>query len=147
MDDNPLTVLLVEDDPAHAELLVRSFRRQRLEGRIVHVEDGEAALEYLFREGRYADANDGMPSLIVLDLRLPRVDGLEVLRQIKTTPALARIPVVILTTSTAEQDVSRAYALHANSYLVKPVDFGQYRALVGTMGVYWLECNYFSHDV
>lgn len=139
--ENPevTTILLVEDNRDHAELIQRSFQEHGLEGRIEHVVDGEAALRYLFRRGEYADRP--RPRLILLDLRLPRVDGLEVLHEIKQSPELQRIPAVVLTTSDADRDVARAYAEHANSYLVKPVDFAQFDGLMRDLGRYWLAWN------
>ena len=105
--------------------------------------DGEAALDYLFRRGTYADPRTSpRPRVILLDLRLPRLDGLDVLHAIKTAPTLAKIPVVILTTSEAEQDVARAYTQHANSYVVKPLDFTLFTQLMEALGRYWLGWNY-----
>jgi CheY-like chemotaxis protein len=138
-----LTILLVEDNSAHAELILRCFENHRVANTIYHVFDGEAALNYLFRRGTYADPQRSpRPHVILLDLRLPRVDGLEVLQQIKQSPDLRTIPVVILTTSEAEQDVTRAYEQHANSYLVKPVDFTKLTQLIDKLGFYWLSWNY-----
>ena len=135
-------VLLVEDEPAHAELVIRSFQNIGVANRINHVMDGEAALDYLFRRGEYADPEKSpTPNLILLDLRLPKVDGLEVLRATKADEVLRRIPVVVLTTSDAESDVARAYENHANSYLVKPVDFKAFGKLMTDLGFYWLAWN------
>jgi CheY-like chemotaxis protein len=139
-----VVILLIEDNPAHAELIMRNFEAHRIANRLVHVTDGEAALDYLFRRGAYADpAQSPRPHLILLDLRLPRIDGLEVLKAIKTSQALRPIPVVILTTSEAEQDVVRAYQHYANSYLVKPVDFEKFTELMRELGFYWLVWNYY----
>ena len=135
-------ILLVEDEPAHAEIVRRNFEGFRLANRLIHVPDGQAALDYLYQQGDYADPTASpRPGLILLDLRLPRVDGLEVLKVIKQDPALAAIPVVILTTSAAETDMAKAYECHANSYLVKPVDFPQFVSLMETCGYYWLAWN------
>jgi CheY-like chemotaxis protein len=132
----------VEDEPAHAELIIRGIETNGVANRINHVLDGEAALDYLFRRGEYADPEKSpTPHLILLDLRLPKVDGLEVLRAIKADEGLRRIPVVVLTTSEAESDVTRAYENHANSYLVKPVDFEKFGKLMGDLGFYWLVWN------
>jgi CheY-like chemotaxis protein len=140
----PLCILLVEDNAAHAELVTRSFERHRITNRIYHVADGEAALDYLWRRGIYADPQQSpRPHLILLDLRLPKINGLEVLKEIKTAPELQRIPVVILTTSEAEQDVKEAYEAHANSYLVKPVDFAKFTQLMEELGFYWLGWNHY----
>jgi len=105
---------------------------------VVHVEDGAAALDYLDRSER---AEVPRPRLILLDLRLPKIDGLDVLRTIKTSPDLATIPVVVLTTSASAQDMARAYACNANSYLVKPEDFAAFDALIADLGQYWLDLN------
>jgi len=140
----PLTVLLVEDNEDHTELILRSLRDHRVANKIFHVADGEQALNYLFRRGDYTDpATSPRPHVILLDLRLPKIDGLEVLKEIRTSDELARTPVVILTTSRAEQDVARAYEYHANSYLVKPVDFDSFTRLMDDLGFYWLGWNHY----
>jgi two-component system response regulator len=138
----PLHILLVEDNEAHAELVIRGMRDQQVANRIHHVLDGEQALDYLFMRGAFADhQKNPRPNFILLDLRLPRVDGLEVLRVIKTTPSLLRIPVVILTSSDAESDIARSYDYHANSYVVKPLDFKTFTKLMKDLGFYWLGWN------
>ena len=131
-----------EDDPNHAELIIRNLIDNQVANQIHHVLDGEAALDYLFRRGEYADAEKSpCPHLVLLDLRLPKTDGQEVLREIKADDELRRIPVVVLTTSKAESDIARAYDNHANSYLVKPVDFDRFRQLMRDLGFYWLIWN------
>lgn len=141
--NDPLTILLVEDNLPHAELVKRSLGAHAIAHKIYHVADGEAALAYLLRQGVYADpATSPRPHVVLLDLRLPKVSGLDVLREIKTNNDLRAIPVVILTTSTAERDVVSAYAQHANSYLVKPVDFAAFTRLMHDLGLYWLLWNY-----
>lgn len=141
-DPHPLRILLVEDDLDHAELAIRSLEQHHLANEVVHVADGEAALDLLERRGVYADrAGEGLPDLILLDLRLPKVDGLEVLAHIKSSPTLSYIPVVILTTSDAEKDLARAYELKANAYVVKPVDFANFVALMRDLGFFWLAWN------
>lgn len=138
----PLHILLVEDNEAHAELVIRGMRDQQVANRIHHVVDGEKALDYLFQRGAYADPEKNpRPNFVLLDLRLPRVDGLEVLRTIKTTPELLRIPVVILTSSDAESDIAKSYDYHANSYIVKPLDFRTFTKLMKDLGFYWLGWN------
>ncbi|MGA2788883.1 MAG: response regulator, partial [Verrucomicrobiota bacterium] len=126
MRSKPVTVLLVEDEPAHAEIVRRNFLNFSLVNRrveLMHVDDGQKALDYLFRREEYRDPGlSPRPNLILLDLRLPKVDGLEVLTTIKANADLARLPVVVLTTSAADADLARAYGNHANSYLVKPMD-------------------------
>lgn len=142
--EEPFIILLVEDNPAHAELVKRSLEGHPVANRIIHVSDGEAALDFLFRRGEFADpARSPRPHVVLLDLRLPRVDGLEVLREIRTSPQLEKLPVVILTTSEAEMDVARAYQYHANSFLVKPLDFDKFMQLMDNLGFYWLKWNYY----
>jgi CheY-like chemotaxis protein len=143
MNGEPLVILLVEDNLAHAELIFRSFEDHRIANSIYHVSDGEAALDYLFQRGSYANSEEcPRPHVILLDLRLPKIDGLEVLKEIKSSPEVERIPVVVLTTSAAEQDVARAYQQHANSYLIKPVDFEKFSRLMDEFGFYWLGWNH-----
>jgi len=139
----PLKILLVEDNPAHAEMVVRSFEINRIANEINHVEDGEQALDYLNHRNKFSDENKyPMPHLVLLDLRLPKVDGLQVLEKIKTTDNLMSIPVVILTTSAADMDVAKAYKCHANSYLVKPIDFDSFTKMMDELGYYWLAWNH-----
>jgi CheY-like chemotaxis protein len=139
---DPLHILLVEDNEAHAELVIRSMRDQQVGNTIHHVLDGEKALDYLFLRDAYADpVKNPRPNLVLLDLRLPRIDGLEVLRIVKTTPDLLRIPVVILTSSDAETDIAKSYDYHANSYIVKPLDFKSFTKLMKDLGFYWLGWN------
>ena len=127
----PILVMLVEDNPDHAELIMRALADHRVANKIIHFTDGQAVLDYLFRRGEYADPNTSpRPHVILLDLRLPRVDGLEVLRIIKESSELCVIPVVVLTTSEAERDVVRAYNHHVNSYLVKPVGYEEFTKLM-----------------
>ena len=144
MKGDPVEILLVEDDPAHAEIVRRNFESSLIANKMHHVSDGQLALDYLFHKNGFSDpASSPRPGLVLLDLRLPKVDGLEVLKRIKADPELSRIPVVILTTSSAEYDVVKAYDSHANSYLVKPVDFPQFVALMESLGYYWLAWNQF----
>jgi CheY-like chemotaxis protein len=142
MTGEPLTILLVEDNPDHAELVIRNMEDFKVANRIVHLEDGEVALDYLHGRGEYADRTlYPLPHLMLLDLRLPKVDGLQVLKEVKCSDALRALPVVILTTSDAERDLAMAYEYHANSYLTKPVDFNDFSRLLGDMGFYWLAWN------
>ena len=138
----PLNILLVEDNIAHAELIIRSFDQHRVSNCITHVQDGQLALDYIYRQGEYQDADISLPHLVLLDLRLPKVDGLEVLKKIKTDDILVRMPVVILTTSSAEKDVAMAYDYHANSYIVKPMDYGSFVNLMDDLGYYWMAWNH-----
>lgn len=143
LDDPTVHILLVEDNPDHAELVMRSFQDHPV-ARITHVSDGESALDYLFRRGLYVDVEQWpCPQMILLDLRLPKVDGLDVLESIRASGQFDEIPIVILTTSRAEQDVDRAYSGHVNSYLVKPIDFDAFAQLMTDLGDYWLDWNHY----
>jgi CheY-like chemotaxis protein len=141
MQGEPVVLLLVEDDPAHAEIVRRNLQGFRVANRLVHVSDGQAALDYLYQQGQWSTATAPRPHIILLDLRIPKVDGLEVLRIIKADQNLAQIPVVILTTSDAESDRIKAYSSHVNSYLVKPLDLKQFVDLIHSLGYYWLAWN------
>ena len=142
MKTDPIIVLLVEDDEAHAEIVRRNFKEFLLANHLNHVTDGEAALDYLFQRNGFSDpASSPRPDIVLLDLRLPKVDGLEVLKIIKSDSDLCLIPTVVLTTSAAETDRVRAYGYHANSYLVKPVDFAHFTELMEVFGYYWLAWN------
>lgn len=142
MNGEPLMILLVEDNPDHAELVMRNLEEFQVANTITHVEDGEAALDYVHGRGAYTDRNKfPLPHLMLLDLRLPKIDGLEVLKNIKTDEALRPMPVVILTTSDAERDMAMAYEYHANSYVTKPVNFGDFSNLLKDLGFYWLAWN------
>lgn len=142
MNGIPLTILLVEDNPDHAELVKRNLEEFQVANQISHVEDGEAALDYMKGRGQYSDRTKyPRPDLILLDLRLPRIDGLEVLREIKSDKTMNLIPVVILTTSDGERDMAMAYEYHANSYVTKPVDFDNFALLLKDLGFYWLAWN------
>ena len=138
----PIILLLIEDNEDHAEVVKRSFKDYHVANEIHHVVDGESALDYLFRRGIYTDPKESpTPDLILLDLRLPKIDGLEVLKAIKEDKDLRKIPAVILTTSDMESDVAMAYDYHANSYLVKPLDFEKFIELMKEIGYYWLGWN------
>lgn len=135
-------VLLVEDDDDHAELVRRNLTGHGGRCRITHINNGESALDYLHRRAEYESPESSpRPDLILLDLRLPRLDGMTVLTEIKSTPLLQTIPVVVLTSSGAEPDVSLAYRRHANSYLVKPLDLVSFEALMKELGLYWFTWN------
>ncbi len=143
MNGDPLAILLVEDNAAHAELVVRSLENHRIANIVHHVSDGAAALDFLFQRGPYhALRPEDRVNLVLLDLRLPKVDGLEVLRQIKESKRMRRLPVVILTTSAAERDVANAYEHHANSFVTKPMDYGKFSKLMEELGYYWLAWNH-----
>jgi CheY-like chemotaxis protein len=135
-------VLLVEDDAAHATLVLRCLEDHRISNCVNHVSDGEQALDYLFRRGTFSDAEKSpRPDVILLDLRLPKIDGLDVLTEIKKSEDLFRIPVVILSTSNAKRDIVAAYDAYANSYIVKPIDFGLFTQMMRDWGHYWLSWN------
>lgn len=135
-------VLLVEDNPSDAELTVRALKKQSFANEIFHVEDGEQALDFLFCRGEYSNRSIDQPvKVVLLDLKLPKVNGLEVLREVKANPATSRIPVVILTSSREDPDISTAYELGANSYVVKPVDFDDFIKAVQNTGLFWLLVN------
>jgi len=135
-------ILLVEDNPSDADLTKRALSRGRISNELVIAEDGQEALDYLRGEGAYAGrAVAETPSVILLDLKLPRVDGLEVLRQLRANERTRRLPVVILTSSQEQQDILAGYDLGANSYVRKPVDFTRFAEAVRTLGLYWLLLN------
>ena len=142
MNGQPLTILLVEDNLDHAELVMRNMEDFAVANRIIHVEDGQAALDYLYGQGEYTDRlRFPIPHLMLLDLRLPKVDGLQVLKEVKENADLRSLPVVILTTSDAERDLATAYEYRANSFLTKPVDFLEFSRLLRDLGYYWLAWN------
>lgn len=140
--DHGVEILLVEDNPRDAELTLRALRKNRLSNEIVHVKDGQEALDWLFCQGPYAERPPGRkPKVILLDLKLPKVDGIEVLRAIRENEQTRRIPVVVLTSSREEQDVVQTYDLRVNSYIVKPVEFENFSSAVAEAGHYWLLLN------
>lgn len=137
----PVEVLLVEDDPADLALVQHALRKNHLTNTIHVVRDGAEALEFVFRTDRYATRPAGMIFVILLDLKLPLVDGIEVLRRIKGDPTTRKIPVVMLTSSREDCDLAECYTLGVNSYIVKPVDFTQFDDVVRQLGFYWLLVN------
>lgn len=142
-DRHPLRILLVEDNDAHTKLILRAFREDRLANPVNCVRDGEEALDYLLRRAAYADpAKSPRPDLVLLDLKLPKVDGTKVLKTIKESPDLQGIPVVILTSSAAESDLRDCYEYRANSYLTKPVDFEKFHKMVQELDFYWTVSNH-----
>lgn len=135
-------ILLVEDNPSDAELTLHALRQHKVANRIHLVRDGAEALEFIFATGAYAGRSEaGKPKVVLLDLKLPKVDGLEVLRRIKDDPTTRTIPVVLLTSSREERDIVEGYQLGVNSYIVKPVEFGEFTRAVGELGMYWLLLN------
>jgi two-component system response regulator len=135
-------ILLVEDNPDDEALTLRAFNKNRIANQVIVARDGVEALDYLFGAGSYAGRDVSvMPAVVLLDLKLPRIDGLEVLRRIRADDRTRLLPVVILTTSKEQQDIYEAYSLGANSYIRKPVDFEKFIYAVGQMGLYWLALN------
>lgn len=137
-----LEILLVEDNPADAELTLRALKKRHLANHLVHVSDGQAALDFIFGTGPHAGRDTGeKPRVVLLDLKLPKVDGIEVLRQIRADARTKLLPVVVLTSSREDRDVVETYQLGANSYIVKPVDFEKFSEAVSSLGMYWLLLN------
>ena len=135
-------ILLVEDNPDDEALTLRALKRNKIGNRVVVVRDGVEALDFLFCKGAYADRNPhDLPQVILLDLKLPKVDGIEVLRRIRAEPGTRMLPVVILTSSKEEQDLVNSYINGANSYVRKPVDFNQFAEAINQLGLYWLVLN------
>jgi CheY-like chemotaxis protein len=134
-------ILLVEDNPADAELALRALRKGKLANHITWVKDGAEALEFIFRSGAYAGRPDQHPRLILLDLKLPKVDGIEVLKRIKADERTRMIPVVMVTSSAEGRDIAESYKLGVNSYVVKPVEFEQFSETVAKAGFYWMLVN------
>lgn len=142
MNLQSVEILLVEDSAEDAELAMRALRKQNLANKLHLVRDGAEALDYLFGTGSYAGRNvEHTPKVVLLDLKLPKVDGLEVLRRIKADARTKRVPVVVMTSSREERDVVESYELGVNSYVVKPVDFEQFIRAVSELGLYWLLLN------
>jgi two-component system response regulator len=135
------TVLLVEDNETDEKLTLRAFKKSGVANEIFVVRDGAEALDYLFAAGPYENRDAGLPAVVMLDLKLPRIDGLEVLRQIRADGRTKLLPVVILTASKESEDLVRGYALGANAYVRKPVDFGEFAEAVKTLGLFWLRLN------
>lgn len=141
MDPQSVDILLVEDNADHVELILRALRDNNLLNQVHVVTNGEEALDFLYQRGKYSDAP--RLGLILLDIKLPKVDGIEVLRRIKADPELRSIPVVMLTTSAGEQEIVESYSCGANSYIVKPLDFDQFVKAIKTLKLYWLVVNRF----
>jgi CheY-like chemotaxis protein len=134
-------ILLVEDSATDAEMTIRSLKRRGLANQLVWVRDGAEALDFIYCSGAYGDRRNGHPKLVLLDLKMPKVNGIEVLQRLKSDESTRAIPVVMLTSSAEESDVVKSYQLGVNSYLVKPVDFGEFMEAVVQMGLYWAVLN------
>jgi two-component system response regulator len=139
MDPQPVDILLVEDNPDHVELILKVLQDSNVLNQVHVVTNGEEALDFLYQHGEYTDAPQ--PGLILLDIKLPRLDGIEALRQIKADPMLKSIPVAMLTTSLGEQEMVESYSCGANSYIIKPVDFEQFVKVIKDLKLYWLVAN------
>ena len=144
VSNNPMEqvqILLAEDNPTDAEMTIRALKKIGLINDIVWVKDGQEVLDYIFRKGEYASRPNCQPKLILLDLKMPRVDGIEVLQQLKMHDATKGIPIVMLTSSAEEKDIIRSYQLGVNSYIVKPVEFSKFFDEVSNLGCYWAIMN------
>jgi CheY-like chemotaxis protein len=140
-DYQQVEILLAEDSPADAEMTLRALRKNNLANRVHWVKDGAEALEYIFRAGTYAERANYQPKLILLDIKMPKIDGIEVLRRLKEDPDARTIPVVVMTSSNEERDVIESYRLGVNSYIVKPVAFDAFLETVAKIGMYWVLTN------
>ena len=142
MDNVEVEILLIEDNANDAELAIRALKKNNVAKHIIHLKNGAAALDFLFGEGKYKGRNtNNKPKVILLDLKMPKVSGLEVLEKLVSNELTQKIPVVVLTSSKEHPDVEKAYLLGANSYIVKPVDFESFRKVVNDLGIYWLLLN------
>ena len=142
MNDNKVEILLVEDNPHDAEMTIRALKKANLANKLIHLKDGAEALDFIFAKGAFSDRQiENKPKVILLDIKMPKVDGIQVLRQIKSNDTTKTIPVVIMTSSKEEQDVITSYNLGVNSYVVKPVDFEGFAKAVSELGFYWLITN------
>ena len=138
----PVEILLAEDEPSDADLCMRALHRKKVTNRIVWVKDGAEALDFLFARGPYASrTGTDRPRLLLLDIKMPKVDGFEVLRQVRADERLATMPVVIMTSSSEERDLVQGYQLGVNSYVAKPVDFASFQQAVEDVGLYWMVLN------
>jgi len=140
-DTHEVEILLVEDNPTDAELCIRTLKRGNLANHLVWVKDGAEALDFLYGTGQYAGRPRSVPRVILLDLRLPKVDGIEVLRRLKSDMAMKTIPIVVLTSSKEDRDVAESYKLGVNSFISKPVAFNEFSDTVTKLGMYWLLVN------
>lgn len=142
MSDIEIEILLVEDNPNDAELAIRALKKQNLGNNLIHVEDGAEALDFIYGMGKYSSRNtNNIPKVILLDLKLPKVGGIEVLQKVKADPRTKAIPVVVLTSSAEDPDIKKCYELGANSYIVKPVQFDNFAKTIANIGLYWVVVN------
>ena len=142
IETNSVEILLVEDNPRDAELMIRALKKRNLANRLFHVSDGVEAIDFLLHKGKFSDRiNTISPRIIFLDLKLPKIDGLQVLKEIRSNYSTRTIPVVIVTSSKEDPDILKAYELGASSYVVKPVDFESFSDVMSNLGFYWLLIN------
>jgi two-component system response regulator len=142
MNPQKVDIILVEDNPHEAMLAIRSLKKHHLANNLIHLDDGEQAMNFIFSEGEYSsNINPPSPKLILLDINLPKINGLDILRRVKADPRTQKIPIVLLTSSREESDIMESYKLGANSYIVKPVDFNSFSQAIQEMGMYWLVLN------
>lgn len=146
-NDTFVDILLVEDNPNDAELTQRALRKHNIANRVEWVKDGEQALDYLFQRGAWTEQASSLPRVVLLDLRLPKIDGIEVLRAIRADPSTRDLPVVVLTSSKEERDVIDTYKLGVNSYIAKPVVFEEFAKVVAQIGMYWALLNRVPPDL
>jgi len=143
MESSQIEILLVEDDIDDAEMTIHAMRKHNLGNKLIHVTDGEEAMDFLLGRGKFTGRDVSLtPRLILLDLKMPKMDGMEVLEMVKSNAATKKIPVVILTSSNEDPDVSRCYELGANGYIVKPVEFDSFTVAVSELGMYWMLLNH-----
>ncbi len=142
MNEEQVEVVLVEDNPDDARLTIRALKKQNIANNLVHLKDGEEALDFFFATGPFAGRNtNNMPRVVLLDLKMPKINGIEVLAKLKANEKTRSIPVVVLTSSAEDPDIEKCYALGANSYIVKPVNFDDFMKAVSEMGMYWVLLN------
>lgn len=141
MNNNEVEILLVEDNVHDAELTIRSLKKINLANKLFHVKDGEEALDFIFSRGEFTGRQMNKPKVILLDIKMPKVDGIEVLRQVKSNDVTKTIPVVIMTSSREEQDIIASYNLGVNGYVVKPVNFEAFGKAISELGLFWLIVN------
>jgi two-component system, response regulator len=137
-----IEVLLVEDNDSDAEMIIRALKKNNLANRLLHVKDGDKALNFLFAEGEYSGRHiESIPKIILLDIKMPKVNGKEVLKKIKTDPRTSKIPVVVLTASQEDPDIKECYSMGANGYVVKPMEFDEFHKAIAELGLYWMIVN------
>ncbi|MCW3116015.1 MAG: response regulator receiver protein [Chitinophagaceae bacterium] len=143
MNQNTLDILLVEDNANDAELTIRQLKKNNMANNLIHLKDGAEALEFIFATGKFAGQQDVLPrpKIVLLDIQMPKVNGIEVLQKIKSDPRTQSIPVVILTSSKEDPDIQKCYAFGANSYIIKPVNFESFAEAIKNLGFYWLLLN------